>query len=296
MRDCEAVAWGGTPPAPSAKLAVYPAGLQTHPQLPPPASVAARSTSPTSHQVFPLVSPTRDPPLSHRSTWHLGLVAPPLPPAMSVTAAERANPPPRRKSCAACTRAKRRCDLAWPTCQRCAGRGLTCDYPQRRGPVSTSVSLSPAPAVSAAPDFSIDALMDDFWNSEACAVDPLPLPDFAAPALEMQREIPDKAALPVPPGPFSATLLRGDDQKQLVRLGPCEADGTAKSAEGVPCSLQFINERLEYLFEKLPETPRELVETLGTAWCHPCVFKDVRPKVYDGNLLTLPYGLIATWR
>lgn len=36
--------------------------------------------------------------------------------------------PPRRKSCFACVKAKRRCDLAFPRCQRCGARDIECDY------------------------------------------------------------------------------------------------------------------------------------------------------------------------
>ncbi|KAK0508713.1 hypothetical protein JMJ35_008989 [Cladonia borealis] len=36
--------------------------------------------------------------------------------------------PPRRKSCLNCVKGKRRCDAAVPDCQRCASKGLACDY------------------------------------------------------------------------------------------------------------------------------------------------------------------------
>ena len=35
---------------------------------------------------------------------------------------------PRRKSCMACFRAKRRCDLTHPRCMRCRSKGLTCEF------------------------------------------------------------------------------------------------------------------------------------------------------------------------
>ena len=37
--------------------------------------------------------------------------------------------PPRRRSCLNCVKAKRRCDLAFPQCQRCASKNLACDHP-----------------------------------------------------------------------------------------------------------------------------------------------------------------------
>ncbi|USP82646.1 hypothetical protein yc1106_09920 [Curvularia clavata] len=43
----------------------------------------------------------------------------------------------RRKSCTACVKAKRRCDLGYPFCKRCSVKGLDCVYPTaRKTPVS----------------------------------------------------------------------------------------------------------------------------------------------------------------
>ena len=50
---------------------------------------------------------------------------------VSLSARERNNPPPRRKACTACIRAKRRCDLAVP-CLRCDRRGIPCEYANQR--------------------------------------------------------------------------------------------------------------------------------------------------------------------
>lgn len=64
---------------------------------------------------------------------------------MSLTAFERANPPPRRKSCAACTKAKRRCDLGQPSCLRCSGRGIDCHYPHLGGQPYNPQRMAPSP-------------------------------------------------------------------------------------------------------------------------------------------------------
>lgn len=42
---------------------------------------------------------------------------------------ERNGSIPRRKSCRACAKAKRRCDLHLPICSRCSQRRLSCEYP-----------------------------------------------------------------------------------------------------------------------------------------------------------------------
>ena len=38
----------------------------------------------------------------------------------------------RKKSCLACVKAKTRCDLTYPSCSRCATKGLACEYEQRQ--------------------------------------------------------------------------------------------------------------------------------------------------------------------
>lgn len=206
---------------------------------------------------------------------------------MSVTTNERANPPPRRKSCAACTRAKRRCDLAHPTCTRCAGRGLACHYPPRRGSPRSPLPSPHTPTLPATPDFSIDELLDDFWARDVCAAHPLPLPDFGAPpapTVEISPQISsqgDGCGDTQPPGPIDiCNMVVVDAERQLVKI-----DGAVSGiGDRVECIPYFISERLTYVFEYLPETPKELVETMGTPWCHPMVFKDQTPKAFEGNL------------
>lgn len=44
---------------------------------------------------------------------------------------ERDRPPPRRKSCLACVRSKRRCNQRLPACSRCMHRMIACEYPGR---------------------------------------------------------------------------------------------------------------------------------------------------------------------
>ncbi|OJJ45077.1 hypothetical protein ASPZODRAFT_674986 [Penicilliopsis zonata CBS 506.65] len=48
-----------------------------------------------------------------------------------------------RRSCQGCAKSKRRCDMAAPTCSRCAAKGLTCEYvnaPLVGGKVSSSAA------------------------------------------------------------------------------------------------------------------------------------------------------------
>ena len=96
------------------------------------------------------------------------------------------SPYPRRKSCNACIRAKRRCDLSDPQCTRCLQKSIECVYngqlPRReyyspsgssstvnalqisRLGVTTTAdpSIQPAPALLHLPEFNFDAVSFEF--------------------------------------------------------------------------------------------------------------------------------------
>jgi hypothetical protein len=228
---------------------------------------------------------------------------------MSKTASERANPPPRRKSCAACTRAKRRCDLAHPACVRCAGRGLACVYPHRSraapatpGPaavVCRGVAPSPMlgaglPVLAIPVDISFDALMDEFCSDSPCAVDPLPpflsvlVPECPGSALPAYGSV-YGTSRPAEQGDSSFdinSLLSCDMEKQLMSLNA----GTEQNCldDMLALAPQVLFERITYVFDYLRKTPRVLAETLGTPWCHPMVFRETTPQSFQG---TPPRGL-----
>ena len=117
-------------------------------------------------------------------------------------------PPPRRKSCKACVKAKRRCDLLTPQCSRCFQKSLDCIYegqpPKRRqhapNPANALTTLSiPYAAITAPSDPSIQP-MPSFMdlpelNFEAASYE-MPL-DFNA-GSEFMEFIPQ---LPLPPFP-----------------------------------------------------------------------------------------------
>ena len=91
--------------------------------------------------------------------------------------------PPRRKSCVNCVKGKRRCDAAVPHCQRCASKGLACDYlgASQSAPVGGPMShLSPEDGDlrSTTPGFLID---DHFETLNSTDLNPeiglLPFPE-----------------------------------------------------------------------------------------------------------------------
>ncbi|PKS07190.1 hypothetical protein jhhlp_005790 [Lomentospora prolificans] len=227
---------------------------------------------------------------------------------MSMTAFERANPPPRRKSCAACTKAKRRCDLGQPSCLRCAGRGIECHYPHGSSrphnnhrlasllsaPGTPSPNLSPSvvsletPAstpVSAlnktAETFSFDALLDEFLAREPVALNG-PIGGVGGGGLSYGMDVVQELS----PQSDSTINLPGLDNHDLLMAG--ETGQLVPVDYGIPTRLMespcveplphLIQDRLQYTLGILRQTPKTLVDSLEAPWCHPALFDDHMPK------------------
>lgn len=203
--------------------------------------------------------------------------------------------PPRRKSCAACTKAKRRCDYALPACQRCSNRGIECHYPERVRSRFLRIPscASPKAAAEEAPApptpcgiFSAGALMD-----QIIAADGPP-----SPSLSYTKEL---------EGLFSTTDGLWDGGQQQKTSGPGTegrnlpasvsmdpggsvpdgtsgpiAHGPALSSDQIHLPPNVVAERLRHAATFLDRVPRVLVETLGTPWCHPDVFKCDMPRSF----------------
>ncbi|KKK16903.1 hypothetical protein ARAM_002674 [Aspergillus rambellii] len=156
------------------------------------------------------------------------------------TSRERDIPPPRRKSCEACRAAKRRCDLALPTCFRCAQRNLACVYPG-------------LPAPDSIPDML--AFMDETMSAPYC------MTDF------------NFTPTPVLHGYMSTNWsIPGDLIQQNLQLM------SAKTKSSLDLSV-LLASRFQYAIDTLQEVPRMMVTENRTPWCHPELYKDGMPKV-----------------
>ncbi|KEZ40369.1 hypothetical protein SAPIO_CDS8223 [Scedosporium apiospermum] len=228
---------------------------------------------------------------------------------MSMTAVERANPPPRRKSCAACTKAKRRCDLAQPSCLRCAGRGIECHYPHGIRPNNSNrlTSLSSTPSTPSTPSsihaasvileapvpttpvlnkttetFAFDALLDEFLTREPVSMNGVDCMSYGCDLV--QEPSPQSGSIDLPGLDNNNDLLMAGDTGQLV---PLDIGLPARWAdpgcfEPLP---HVIADRLEYSLELLRRTPKMLVEELRAPWCHSSLYEDNMPKSVQGIYL-----------
>ncbi|KAF6834180.1 hypothetical protein CMUS01_06253 [Colletotrichum musicola] len=203
---------------------------------------------------------------------------------MSNSFFERANPPPRRKTCVACTKAKRRCDHGQPVCLRCSRRKIECVYPNapasrsrgaaaRHTPQSTATpipleedpveTLAPAPALEESDSTSLIA-----WSSQGPDLLPLELGELDDITLDLGfDELLDAEAL------FEGTL-------SLPVLSPKPDQMLVPARDGPPMSLaeDMIQSRLQYALDLIKTTPSTMVMENQTPWSHPLLYRAHMPR------------------
>ncbi|KAJ4194286.1 hypothetical protein NW755_003045 [Fusarium falciforme] len=184
---------------------------------------------------------------------------------MSLTARERRNPPPRRKSCAACTKAKRRCDFAVPACLRCSQRCIPCQYPSRtpRGQTTTTNS-------SSSPETIMPGLLtNESASSTPPAVGQLDEPivdDFNAVIADIDTNFNELASFDVPLDDATLDLI----QPSLDLSPP-----STKEFGAIP---EAITSRLKWSIAEIQKAPSTMVLENQTPWCHALLYKNEMPR------------------
>ncbi|KAM7203423.1 hypothetical protein V8F20_004017 [Naviculisporaceae sp. PSN 640] len=233
---------------------------------------------------------------------------------VSLSAVERANPPPRKKSCGACIKAKRRCTLEIPACQRCFQRQLECIYPagsqpRRRSPRSPAQPGVHAEALSLFEQGLFDqvapSLMPEMGSTghELLLSPSLALPDISMGGYEAyDPDISIGGATPDPPIiEFRSCLLANTDYTI-----PSHAFSTNDMPDDMPVmpeindtSINFyltapvrypkdsrarhefvdyaMKSRLKWSLDTIVASPKQMVLENRTAWCHPNLYDHYMP-------------------
>lgn len=197
---------------------------------------------------------------------------------MSLTARERRNPPTRRKSCAACTKAKRRCDFAMPACLRCSQRQIQCQYPARvvRGQLA-SQSESPeiiSPGLLTTEDSSPQTT--ESLSSNAPSVE-----DFNAVISGLDTCSDDLGTLEFP---LEDNTLKFIEQPWTL---------TAPSIKDFAHVPEHILNRLQWTVDEIKRAPEKMVLENQTPWSHPLLYKDGMPRSIRGKKPKLFYHLTS---
>ncbi|KAH6849633.1 hypothetical protein B0I37DRAFT_306966 [Chaetomium sp. MPI-CAGE-AT-0009] len=197
---------------------------------------------------------------------------------LSRSALERRNPPPRRKSCAACIRAKRRCNLAQPTCSRCSHRMVQCVYPS--GQVDRTTHGRPAAEVISAEARSSSVA------EQTCppSFDLLSRADFDfdTGTLDFLLDTPNTPNhLGRSPLASGSTI---DERNALDNLFPSFALSPTMPfyqpmfpKPGSP-TFYVTYQRLQYALEHLMNAPKQMAHENALPWCHAQLYRDAMPR------------------
>ncbi|KIH91201.1 hypothetical protein SPBR_01743 [Sporothrix brasiliensis 5110] len=212
----------------------------------------------------------------------------------SLSSLERACPPSRRRSCLACTKAKRRCDNTLPACVRCRRRGVECLYPVRQpdpspaqqGQTATKSSTTSDGAYTFLPLQPCDLLLDTaeppscgstaspFHSLSQAYVDTATVFDFVSHAHDVSIHDADKAdhtdnvaggqlsLIPAPPLPLSAPLAAAD-WNYVSRI---------------------IASHLGHAMDIIRDAPRLFVLENRLPWSHPRLYRDGMPRAMEDAL------------
>ncbi|EXF85955.1 hypothetical protein CFIO01_06003 [Colletotrichum fioriniae PJ7] len=203
---------------------------------------------------------------------------------MSNSFFERANPPPRRKTCTACIKAKRRCDHGQPACLRCSRRNIACDYSApptlsiskarnrelvaqsakpRRQNNQSSVAPSPAP------------LLDDDAGSSTSLIPWSHNPDLVHLEMEDLEDIDFDLAF----DELITTDAFLEEPLIASSLTPKPDDMLVPSYDSAPGSLEsVIANRLQYALDEIRKVPTTAVMENQAPWSHPYLYRAHMPR------------------
>lgn len=204
----------------------------------------------------------------------------------SISAIERGNPPPRRKSCAACIKAKRRCSQTEPTCLRCSQRRIPCRYlserpqPERRQtlaelqdpiiPLESSELIPFASSLVIMNDdhFAISEMTSDCQDSQVSN-------DFWKPFIPESFIMSNEAS--ISSDALLSTRQNSTDQPPLDLVASSHRLHTA-----APQSLDQISvairTRMQYAIDEIFAAPRRTVLEGGNPWSHSQLYRDAMPR------------------
>ncbi|KAI1758447.1 hypothetical protein F4782DRAFT_26908 [Xylaria castorea] len=211
--------------------------------------------------------------------------------------------------CAACIKAKRRCDLRQPSCLRCSQRKIDCSYspyienPSRKRssnssstPSSTEVSPNARPQELMRDPLSEMASWEttgfdfnmDMSPSYSAACPSFPTLSFdeptTLPGLEFLNDvvIMDSALGSIPPAP--GPLLELEDPMPVVVRSPKPQTASLLRIQLLRAASELIDKRLRYSVDAFKRATESMVLEGGTPWSHPALYRDSMPTCLEDAL------------
>ncbi|KAK2016012.1 hypothetical protein LZ32DRAFT_689350 [Colletotrichum eremochloae] len=195
---------------------------------------------------------------------------------MSNSFLERANPPPRRKTCLACIKAKRRCDHGQAACLRCSRRKIDCVYPTP--PASRSKrQTAPKPTETPAPQEGLErsaetpaTYLDNSlvpWSQDADLLQ-LDMDNFGG--IDLSTDFHQFLAPDVLlNGTSSLSSLTSTSEQMLVPSQDFISDSLLE---------EMIASRLQYALDEMEKIPASTVLENQAPWSHPYLYRSHMPR------------------
>jgi len=232
----------------------------------------------------------------------------------SWSAVERGNPPPRRKACAACIKAKRRCTQESPVCLRCCQRGLECKYPSAPPPAKLR-PLRDAPSHHQAPQLHMPlGVITSSSTTTSSGSDSGSSSGQHAPSVPTFLQLEPTHVVTIPKvtptthgyvitdinhvelaaGCMSGNVavvpsLHGSEQSTAWATAESRRDRdrlalspplVASIEEMVSLALKA---RLQYALDKLAFAVNQMALECSTPWSHPYLYQRVMPREMEGK-------------
>ncbi|KAI0400011.1 hypothetical protein F4802DRAFT_620391 [Xylaria palmicola] len=195
--------------------------------------------------------------------------------------------------CAACIKAKRRCDLRQPSCLRCSQRKIECSYhapperPSKKRGDTAFPQMGMSPIEELLPwepnfDFSMD-LGSPY--SPSCSA--FPSISFDEPSLQglefLDVAVSTDSALDLIPPPPAPALEPEDPLPVVVRVPKPQIPGLSR-IQLLRMASELIEKRLRYSMDAFKRAPEAMVLEGGTPWCHPALYRDAMPACLEDAL------------
>ncbi|KAF3760709.1 hypothetical protein M406DRAFT_47488 [Cryphonectria parasitica EP155] len=185
---------------------------------------------------------------------------------------ERGDPPPRRKSCSDCVKAKRRCSQTFPTCLRCAQRKLLCRYPSQ-----ARITLVLDASWPGDEHFDTDLTVDSFGTIQDPALSSVPSWTDSTTAL-FENESGEAGLISTTTDMYKPVYpTRGVSPRSSLQVAP-------PRHFNLEAINQEVQNRLLYAMDQIKSAPKTMLAELQTPWCHPALYRDEVPQVMQGAI------------
>ncbi|KAL1894014.1 hypothetical protein Sste5346_006156 [Sporothrix stenoceras] len=192
----------------------------------------------------------------------------------SLSSLERGCPPSRRRSCLACTKAKRRCDNTLPSCVRCRRRGVECLYPVRK---DNSEAVQQTQQTTGKKTTSTTTTTDGYTFV------PMPPCDLVLDSPTSTSTPTTSFSLNTPPAFVDTPLVDSTPSLSLILTTPLPLSAPLAAANWNFVS-RIVASHLGHAMDIIRDAPRLFVVENRLPWSHPLLYRECMPRAMEDAL------------